>query len=269
MNTITTLSTLLLGLLTGIFLMSLRPSPPKAARPLTNSPIEKAFAQGRDFARGPGAESEKCLGEEGQAQILCLEGFFYQDALDRLAAEKERPMQAGISSRALVQKIPPYRYPLWAIGLGFAVAHTETPPTAFREVFFEDVLWRYFVDGWGLMNVERFGSAPAVERCEKDFAGTPELEVCVWGVGRGTFFFETAEAPILASHPSAAAGHEFAKEFSREGSLPAPELAALPKSPRRTALVAKLQLFDKPVDENLKETDECTRARHILQCSLD
>lgn len=226
----------------------------------------QAFEEGRAFAHQGSTLTTSCNSRQGQLHIICLEGFFYQDAADRFTKSK-MPLAAATDSRTWIRELPGYRYPLWAIGLGFAVAKGGYPPRDFKTLFFDDILWSYFIDGWALMTVEARGPDGARAACEQGFTAPDEQEACLWGVGRGIFFYADRAA---ATKKETEAGYLFAADFSTEKLRPLTDFVSLPSSPEKSSQVIKRQIFGQPIEPaELRPLDECLRAHHVSRCSRD
>jgi|GEM_PF-6540903 len=261
----------LFSLSLGITVVSLSESPVTPATAQETTIFERnrtAFETGRAAAIETPGDSSKCSAIDGQGSLFCLEFFFYEDAKQKFTKEKD-PLQAGYRSRANIKNLPTQKYPLWAYGFGFAVSDLEISPNQFKEIFFDQTVWHYFIDGWALKNVERHGGESALTICEKELSNSFDQGACAWGVGRGIFFFEREKLEAMQKPSQTSRGFEFATDFSQDSSLSSAEIAQLPESGKKAAQISKLIVFDSAIDAGLAETATCLRTKHASLCAGD
>ncbi len=227
--------------------------------------VRAALDRGEKLAAKGGLPAEACAAEIDNMRTFCIEGFYYQSALNDLA-DSERSV-AGILEDEMQRfgiRTSPSRL-VWAVAYGLALVKTERSLTESQEYLAElrPLLFAYVVDGWALEMAGKFGGPATAEQCQglaKEWQAP-----CLWGIGRARFFYPKNNANL--NEPLTKAGFEFARRFTQPGFLNEARILNLDNPGAKIAELAK-HLYDghAPEDSELRRAAACLTVRHVTEC---
>jgi hypothetical protein len=228
--------------------------------------VRAALKRGEDMAAQKVDLAKACAREADNMKTFCIEGFYYQSAIDDLS-DTTRSM-AGILEDEIKRfeiRTSPSRS-VWAVAFGLALIKTDRSLKETEDYLAElrPLLFAYVVDGWALEAAGKWGAPTAAAKCTSDLA-KEWRGACLWGIGSGHFFYPENQANL--NEPLIRGGFEFASHFTQPGFMIERDILRLQNGGARTAELAKhLYQGQPPENEDLRRAAACLTYRHVTEC---